>query len=65
MKKSEAQQLIRSEYINWKNNPELFTSHEPQFSFFVWLQQNKPELLNFRYVGSDKWQAVFVMLIGL
>lgn len=65
MKQSQAKELIRAEYLRWKNNPANENSSDPKFQFFLWLQQNRPDLLDFRYSGSDKWQCVYCMLSGL
>jgi len=64
MKQKEAESLIRDEYQEWKSKQQNITT-QSKFIFFGYISKHKPHLLNFRYSGSDKWQAVNVMLSGL
>ncbi len=65
MIKAEARRLILKEWPNWRAN-NLFkderASGTDAFTFFGYLQQKMPHLLDFPYPG-DKWQQVHSWLL--
>ena len=46
--------LIRNEYMKWLDS-NIHQKNDDKIVFFSWIQENKPELLNFNCEG-DKWQ---------
>lgn len=56
MTKEEAKQLICAEWEKWEERPDPSSGNE-MFNFFLWLQDNRPDLLKFRSSG-DPWQVI-------
>lgn len=52
--------LIRNEYMKWLDS-NIHQKNDDKIVFFSWIQENKPELLNFN-CESDKWQKIQTML---
>ncbi len=58
----QAKRGIIGEWEDWIGETSTPTG-DTMFAFYVWLQQNRLDLLNFRYRGSDKWQRVHGWLL--
>lgn len=56
MKIDDAKRLILSEWRTWYDKPEPHTWQD-KFSFYNWLQHEKPYLLDFTCSG-DKYQRI-------
>ncbi len=59
VKRSELEPLIIQE---WLKRPENKRSETDVLGFYGYLQQNRPDLLRFKYSGADKYQAVKAIL---
>jgi hypothetical protein len=58
MTRKEAEQAIRTEWRVWaRRNNIVDADGQVALVFYGYIQQNRPDLLDFRYPG-DKWQIV-------
>jgi hypothetical protein len=57
MKKEEAKRAVLSEYDSWAKKHSNAANMMGGFLFFRYLQEERPDLLDFRAAGS-KWQIV-------
>ena len=65
MRQVEAEFLILHEWEEWQTKnlkPGTRASGTNGLAFFVYLQDQKPHLLDFRYRG-DKWQIIHAWLL--
>jgi hypothetical protein len=59
----EARRAVLREWDAWASeNPEDAKAGMAGMMFFAYLQRKRPELLDFKYPGADKWQQVSAWL---
>ncbi len=56
VKRADAKRDVIEEWRGW-GEKSIPPTDSDKFSFYTWLRENKPHLLEFRY-GGDKWQIV-------
>ena len=61
MDPTKAQQRILKLWKDWQSKSKQPTRDE-MYDFFIWLEQNEPELLMFRGQGKERWQIVVAWL---
>ena len=65
MDPTKAQQRILKLWKDWQSKSKRPTRDE-MYDFFIWLEQNEPELLMFRVLATqskERWQTVVAWLI--
>lgn len=64
MKQEKAKELLRIEYLEWKKM-QTKIHEDSKFIFCLYIEKNKPELLKFRYSGSDQYKTIYRMIRDL
>ncbi len=61
MRRKEAQRLVEDLYLNdYLNLPDAVNATEVEARhFYKWLEQNRPEALEFRFSGASRYLIIF------